>query len=94
MKVRGEFCCFLPIPRSPYSQTSPLCSFPAPCPLQVLPADKAVETMLKHMTDPSSASHLSLAPGKPSKPSCAPPNPLDPSLILPPILQDPLWCSW
>uniref|UniRef100_A0A8D2NX09 Triokinase/FMN cyclase n=1 Tax=Zosterops lateralis melanops TaxID=1220523 RepID=A0A8D2NX09_ZOSLA len=29
----------------------------------VLPADKAVETMLKHMTDPSSASHLSLAPG-------------------------------
>ncbi|NWZ69896.1 TKFC cyclase, partial [Acrocephalus arundinaceus] len=29
----------------------------------VLPADKAVETMLKHMTDPSNASHLSLTPG-------------------------------
>ncbi|NWR50823.1 TKFC cyclase, partial [Regulus satrapa] len=31
--------------------------------MKVLPADKAVETMLKHMTDPSSASHLSLTPG-------------------------------
>ncbi|NWI07675.1 TKFC cyclase, partial [Tichodroma muraria] len=31
--------------------------------MKVLPADKAVETMLKHMTDPSNASHLSLAPG-------------------------------
>ncbi|RLV97184.1 hypothetical protein DV515_00012034, partial [Chloebia gouldiae] len=63
MKVRRKFCCFLPIPRSPYSQTSPLCSSPPPCPIQVLPADKAVEMMLKHMTDPSNASHLSLTPG-------------------------------
>ncbi|XP_059704553.1 triokinase/FMN cyclase [Haemorhous mexicanus] len=31
--------------------------------MKVLPADKAVETMLKHMMDPSSASHLSLTPG-------------------------------
>ncbi|NWR21973.1 TKFC cyclase, partial [Emberiza fucata] len=31
--------------------------------MKMLPADKAVETMLKHMTDPSSASHLSLKPG-------------------------------
>ncbi|NXY53001.1 TKFC cyclase, partial [Callaeas wilsoni] len=31
--------------------------------MKVLPADKAVETMLKHMTDPSNASHLSLTPG-------------------------------
>ncbi|XP_066408332.1 triokinase/FMN cyclase [Molothrus aeneus] len=31
--------------------------------MKMLPADKAVETMLKHMTDPSSASHLSLTPG-------------------------------
>ncbi|XP_041326350.1 triokinase/FMN cyclase [Pyrgilauda ruficollis] len=31
--------------------------------MKVLPADKAVETMLKHMTDPSSSSHLSLTPG-------------------------------
>ncbi|NXM65562.1 TKFC cyclase, partial [Serilophus lunatus] len=31
--------------------------------MKVLPADEAVETMLKHMTDPSNASHLSLSPG-------------------------------
>ncbi|NXP59317.1 TKFC cyclase, partial [Chloropsis cyanopogon] len=31
--------------------------------MKVLPADKAVETMLNHMTDPSNASHLSLSPG-------------------------------
>ncbi|NXO09163.1 TKFC cyclase, partial [Oriolus oriolus] len=31
--------------------------------MKVLPADKAVETMLEHMTDPSNASHLSLTPG-------------------------------
>ncbi|NWT54605.1 TKFC cyclase, partial [Erythrocercus mccallii] len=31
--------------------------------MKVLPADKAVETMLKHMTDPSNASRLSLTPG-------------------------------
>ncbi|NXL24814.1 TKFC cyclase, partial [Setophaga kirtlandii] len=31
--------------------------------MKMLPADKAVETMLKHMTDPSSASHLSLTSG-------------------------------
>ncbi|XP_005496843.1 triokinase/FMN cyclase [Zonotrichia albicollis] len=31
--------------------------------MKMLPADKAVETMLTHMTDPSSASHLSLKPG-------------------------------
>ncbi|XP_002195836.5 triokinase/FMN cyclase [Taeniopygia guttata] len=31
--------------------------------MKMLPADKAVETMLKHMTDPSNASHLSLTPG-------------------------------
>ncbi|XP_063253534.1 triokinase/FMN cyclase [Prinia subflava] len=31
--------------------------------MKVLPADKAVEAMLKHMTDPSNASHLSLSPG-------------------------------
>ncbi|NXD99615.1 TKFC cyclase, partial [Chaetorhynchus papuensis] len=31
--------------------------------MKVLPADKAVETMLEHMTDPSNASHLSLSPG-------------------------------
>ncbi|NWV41936.1 TKFC cyclase, partial [Grantiella picta] len=31
--------------------------------MKVLPADKAVETMLQHMTDPSNASHLSLTPG-------------------------------
>ncbi|NWV59580.1 TKFC cyclase, partial [Malurus elegans] len=31
--------------------------------MKVLPADKAVETMLEHMTDPSNASHLSLKPG-------------------------------
>ncbi|XP_058685591.1 triokinase/FMN cyclase [Poecile atricapillus] len=31
--------------------------------MKVLPADKAVETMLKHMTDQSNASHLSLTPG-------------------------------
>ncbi|NXQ35353.1 TKFC cyclase, partial [Alaudala cheleensis] len=31
--------------------------------MKLLPADKAVETMLNHMTDPSSASHLSLTPG-------------------------------
>lgn len=94
MKVRGEFYCFFPTPRSPYSHTSPLCSSPASCPLQVLPADKAVETMLKHMTDPSNASHLSLTPGEPPRMLCAPPNPLDPSLILSHILQDPLWCLW
>ncbi|NWY90898.1 TKFC cyclase, partial [Loxia curvirostra] len=52
--------------------------------MKVLPADKAVETMLKHMTDPSSASHLSLTPGELPRTLCAPPNPLDPSLILPP----------
>lgn len=94
MKVRRKFCFFLPIPRSPYSQTSPLCSSLPPCPLQMLPADKAVETMLKHMTDPSNASHLSLTPGELPRTLYAPPNPLDPSLILLPILQDPLCCSW
>ncbi|NXA68812.1 TKFC cyclase, partial [Mohoua ochrocephala] len=31
--------------------------------MKVLPADKAVEVMLDHMTDPSNASHLSLTPG-------------------------------
>ncbi|XP_032547645.1 triokinase/FMN cyclase [Chiroxiphia lanceolata] len=31
--------------------------------MKVLPADEAVETMLKHMTDPSNASHISLTPG-------------------------------
>ncbi|NXV00497.1 TKFC cyclase, partial [Cettia cetti] len=31
--------------------------------MKVQPADKAVETMLKHMTDPSNASRLSLTPG-------------------------------
>ncbi|NWU12754.1 TKFC cyclase, partial [Cephalopterus ornatus] len=31
--------------------------------MKVLPADEAVETMLKHMTDPSNASHISLSPG-------------------------------
>ncbi|KAM4777380.1 triokinase/FMN cyclase isoform 2-T6 [Cyanocitta cristata] len=31
--------------------------------MKVLPADKAVETMLEHMTDPSNSSHLSLTPG-------------------------------
>ncbi|KAK2525203.1 Tkfc [Columba guinea] len=31
--------------------------------MKVLPADEAVETMLAHMTDPSSASHLPLRPG-------------------------------
>ncbi|NXO43416.1 TKFC cyclase, partial [Locustella ochotensis] len=31
--------------------------------MKVLPVDEAVETMLKHMTDPSNASHLSLSPG-------------------------------
>ncbi|NXH87036.1 TKFC cyclase, partial [Edolisoma coerulescens] len=31
--------------------------------MKVLPADKAVETMLEHMTDPSNASHLPLTPG-------------------------------
>ncbi|XP_054131096.1 triokinase/FMN cyclase [Melozone crissalis] len=31
--------------------------------MKMLPADKAVETMLTHMTDPSSASHLPLKPG-------------------------------
>ncbi|NXK87649.1 TKFC cyclase, partial [Formicarius rufipectus] len=31
--------------------------------MKVLPADEAVEVMLEHMTDPSSASHLSLTPG-------------------------------
>ncbi|NWT10451.1 TKFC cyclase, partial [Vireo altiloquus] len=51
--------------------------------MKVLPADKAVETMLQHMTDPSNASHLSLPPGEPPPTLCAPPNPSDPSLILP-----------
>ncbi|NXB89782.1 TKFC cyclase, partial [Vidua chalybeata] len=50
--------------------------------MKVLPADKAVETMLKHMTDPSNASHLSLTPGELPRTLCAPPNPLDPSLTL------------
>ncbi|XP_027525012.1 triokinase/FMN cyclase [Corapipo altera] len=31
--------------------------------MKVLSADEAVETMLKHMTDPSNASHISLTPG-------------------------------
>ncbi|NXP93026.1 TKFC cyclase, partial [Passerina amoena] len=31
--------------------------------MKMLPADKAVETMLKHMMDPSSASHLSVTSG-------------------------------
>ncbi|NWI35221.1 TKFC cyclase, partial [Picathartes gymnocephalus] len=31
--------------------------------MKVLPADKAVEAILEHMTDPSNASHLSLTPG-------------------------------
>ncbi|NXH37600.1 TKFC cyclase, partial [Dicaeum eximium] len=52
-----------------------ICSSPALCPLQVLPADEAVETMLKHMTDPSSASHLSLTPGESPRTLFAPPNP-------------------
>ncbi|NXL69300.1 TKFC cyclase, partial [Leptocoma aspasia] len=43
--------------------------------MKVLPADKAVETMLKHMTDPSNASHLSLTPGESPGMLCAPPNP-------------------
>ncbi|XP_054684146.1 triokinase/FMN cyclase [Grus americana] len=33
------------------------------CRMKVLPADEAVETMLAHMTDPSSASRLPLSPG-------------------------------
>lgn len=78
-----------PVPRPPHSAFSP-----ALCPLQVLPADKAVETMLEHMTDPSNASHLSLTPGETPQTLGAPPNPPNPSLMLPPILQVPPWCSW
>ncbi|NXE98471.1 TKFC cyclase, partial [Menura novaehollandiae] len=43
--------------------------------MKVLPADKAVETMLEHMTDPSNASHLSLTPGEPADPLCSPRSP-------------------
>ncbi|NXY24333.1 TKFC cyclase, partial [Atrichornis clamosus] len=43
--------------------------------MKVLPADKAVETMLEHMTDPSNASHLSLTPGEPPDPPCSPKSP-------------------
>ncbi|NXK68686.1 TKFC cyclase, partial [Sylvietta virens] len=40
--------------------------------MKMLPADEAVETMLKHMTDPSNASHLSLTPGEPHpNPPCS-----------------------
>lgn len=63
MKVRGGFSTHPPAPRAP-----PLCPHTPPCPLQVLPADEAVETMLAHMTDPSSASHLPLRPGEPQNP--------------------------
>ncbi|NWW79954.1 TKFC cyclase, partial [Climacteris rufus] len=40
--------------------------------MKVLPADKAVETMLEHMTDPSNASHIPLTPGECPNSLCSP----------------------